>query len=215
MNLSNFCALAVLLAMTGCGSANGGRLGVGGAGNAGGSGGMGGTDVAPPIDQSRHVVSCEYDTLDLHLPIELVVELTKPYSTSGSTEATLSATVTLDEGSVASFLDAGITVIDVISASITSNLTGAVPTTMTASLGSAPINDLDLEEDPDDNGIPGPHRIEFDLTTATSNVASGAREVTYSLPIGGVSLELGDFHIPSDCLGLSLVGVVMTFPVDS
>jgi hypothetical protein len=159
-------------------------------------------------------LSCEYDTLQLDILMELVVELTKPYSKSSPTEATFSASVTLDEESVASFLGAGVPVIDIVSASVTTNVTDASPSTMTASLGAAPIDDFDLQADPDDDGIPGPHRFELDPVTDTSHAAPGASEVTYDLEFDGISLALGDFNIPIDCLGPSLVGIVLKFPVN-
>jgi hypothetical protein len=158
-------------------------------------------------------LSCAYGALQLDIVIELVVELTQPYSNSRSTEATLSASVTFDEASVASFLDADVPVIDIVSASVTANVTGAVPGAMTASFGAAPINDFDLQSDPDDNGVPGPHRLDLGPMTATSKALPDAREVAFALQFSGISLALGDFNVPADCLGPSLVGVVLRFPV--
>jgi hypothetical protein len=166
------------------------------------------------VEQSSFRVSCDYDRLRLDILIELLVELTEPYSRSSSTEATFSPSVTFDEESVASFLDAGVTVIDIVSASVSTNVTGAIPGAMIASFGAAPINDFDLEADPDDNGIPGPHRLELDPVTVTSKAVAGANEVTFDLRFAGISLALGDFNIPTDCLGPSLVGVVVRFPVN-
>ena len=217
MNLSKLCVVAALGAIVGCGSANGGALGSAGAGGTGGTGsagGAGGTGAPPPMDQSSFRLNCEFDTLDLNIVIELLVELTEPYSSSASTEATFSSSMTFDEESVASFLDAGVTVIDIVSASVTTDVSGATPTSMRASLGAAPINDFDLETDPDNNGIPGPHRFDLDPVTTTSTATSGASEVVFDLEFDGVSLVLGDFHIPMDCFGPSLVGVVVSFPVD-
>ena len=217
VNLSKLCVAVALGAVVGCGSANGGPIGpggTGGAGSTGGAAGAGGTITPPPMDQSSFRLSCEFDTLDLNIVIELIVELTKPYSSSGSTETTFSASMTFDEESVASFLDAGITVIDIASASITTNVSGATPANMRASFGAAPINDFDLETDPDDNGIPGPHRFDLDPVTTPSTATSGASEVVFDLEFDGVSLVLGDFLVPMDCVGPSLVGVVVSFPVD-
>jgi hypothetical protein len=214
VNLGKLCVVAALGAVVGCGSANGGLLGSGGTGGTGSAGGAGGTVAPPPIDQSSFRLSCEFDTLELNIAIELLVELTEPYSSSGSTEATFSASMTFDEESVASFLDAGVTVIDIVSASITTNVIDATPTNMRASLGAAPINDFDLETDPDDNGIPGPHRFDLDPVTTTSTATAGASEVVFDLEFDGVSLVLGDFHVPMDCFGPSLVGVVVSFPVE-
>jgi hypothetical protein len=207
VNLGKLGLVAALGAVAGCGVANGGALGSGGTGGAGGSGG------SLPVEQTSYRVSCDFDTLELDIPIELIVELTEPYSRSTSTEATFSANVIFDEESVASFLDAGVTVIDIVSASVTTSLTGAIPATMTASFGAAPINDFDLQADPDDNGLPGPHRLELDPVTATSYATPGTREVTFGLQFGGISLALGDFNVPKDCLSPALVGIALALPV--
>jgi hypothetical protein len=160
-------------------------------------------------------LTCERDTLRLsRIPIELVIELTEPFSSAASTEVAFSATVTFDEGNVASFLDLGVLVIDIGSMSVTTNLSGATPATMTASLGGVPINDFDLQADPDNNGSPGPHRFELDPVTATANATPAATEVVFDLTFGGISLALGDFDIPSDCTGsTSLERIPITFPV--
>jgi hypothetical protein len=200
--------------MAGCGGANGGTLGSGGTGGAGGTGGTGGTGGSLPVEQTSFRLSCDFDTLELEIPIALVVALTEPYSNSRATDATFSSSVTFDEASVASFIDAGITVIDIVSASVTTSVTGAIPAMMTASFGAAPINDFDLQADTDDNGLPGPHRLELDPVTASSNALPGVREVTFGLQFGGISLALGDFNIPTDCFGPSLVGVELILPVD-
>ena len=203
--------MAALGAIGGCGGANGGPVGSGGTG---GAGGAGGTGDPPVVDQTSFRLSCVYDTLQLDILIELVVGLTEPYSSSRSTEATFSSSVTFDEESVASFLDAGVTVIDIVSASVTTKATGAIPAAMMASFGAAPINDFDLQADPDDNGIPGPHRLDLDPVTATSYATPGTTEVAFDLQFEGISLALGDFQIPMDCLSPSLVGVVLRFPVN-
>jgi len=210
VKFNELCLVAALGAIAGCGGANTGPLGPGGHGGAGGGGGTG---DPPPVDQSTFLLTCENGTLRLNIPIELVVELTEPYSNSRSTEATFSAAVILDEESVASLVDAGATMID-ISASVTTNVTGATPATMTASLGAAPLDDFDLQSDPDGNGMPGPHRIELDPVTATSNAAPEAKEVTFKLDFDGISLTLGIFNIPANCFGPSLVGVAVRFPVN-
>lgn len=214
MNFRKLCLVATLGAIAGCGGTNAGALGSGGTGGAAGTGGAGGTGASPVVDQTSFRLSCVYDTLELDIPIELVVGLTEPYSRSRSTEATFSSSVTFDEESVASFLDANVTVIDIVSASVTTNATGAIPATMIASFGAAPINDFDLQADPDDNGIPGPHRLDLDPVTVTSYATPGTTEVAFDLEFDGISFALGDFQIPMDCLGPSLVGVVLRFPVD-
>jgi len=211
VNFSKLCLVAALGAIAGCGGANGGPLSSGGTGGGGGTGGAGEPLI---VDQTSFRVSCDYDTLELDILIELIIGLTEPYSNSTSTEATFSPSVTLDEETVASFLDSGVAVIDIVSASVTTNATGAIPETMKASFGAAPINDFDLQADTDDNGIPGPHRLELDPVTATSYATPGTTEVAFDLQFSGISLALGDFNIPVDCLSPSLVGIVLRFPVE-
>lgn len=211
MNFSKLCLAVALGAVAGCGGANGGPLGSGGAG---GTGGTGGTRDLPVVEQNSFRLSCEHATLELNILIELVVELANPYSNSSSTEAAFSPSVTFDEETVASFLDAGFPVIDIVSMSVTTNVTGATPATMTASFAEAPINDFDLRADPDDNGMAGPHRFALGPVTATSNPDAGVMEVTFDLKFGGISFALGDFNIPQDCFGPSLVGIVVRFPVN-
>jgi hypothetical protein len=157
-------------------------------------------------------LSCENGALQLSIPIELVVELTEPYSNSRSTEATFSASMTLDEESVASLIDAGNPVIDIDSASVTANVTGATPPQMTASLGGVPFR-VDLQTDPDNNGMPGPHRFELAPMTATANADPGARMVAFRLRTDGISLVLGTFNIPMNCFSPSLFGPALEFPV--
>jgi len=209
---SELCLVAALGAIAACGGANAGPL------IPAGDGGVGGTGGTPPTKQGAFRLNCEFDTLRLNLPIELFVEITKPFSRSDSTEATFSASVTFDEESVAllieALIDAGVpTVIDIASASVTTNVTGGNPATMTASLAEAPINDFDLQTDPDDDGLPGPHRLELDPVTATANATPEATEVVFGLEFGGISLALGDFNVPADCADPSLVGVAVRFPV--
>ena len=163
--------VATVGAIACCGGANAGPLGSGGSG---GSGGAGGTGGPPLVDQSTFRLSCQNDTLELSIPIELVVELTEPYSNSRSTQATFSATVILDEESVAALIEAGNTLVDIASASVTTNVTGATPTQMTASLSGVPFR-VDLQSDTDDNGMPGPHRLELEPVNSPSNADPAAR----------------------------------------
>ena len=201
----------VALVVGGCGGANGGPLEDSGAG---GVGGVGGTTEPPATQTSEFLLRCEYDTLELSLPIEIVVEPLAPYSSSAPAETAFSASVTLDESSTIALLDSGISRIDVASAAVTTTILGATPTTMTSSLDSAPIDDLDLEVDLDSNGTPGPHRLELGRVVAVTTAETGARTVTFGIAIGGVSLSFGDFEIPADCLGTaSLVGTAIRFPV--
>lgn len=214
MNFRKLCLVAALGATTACGGANAGPLVPGGSGGSGGTGGAGGMIEPPPVDQSIFRVGCVFGELELDVPIELVVELSEPYSNSHSIEATFSSTVVLTEEAVAALIDATITVIDIVSISVTSGVIGATPTMMSASLGAAPINDFDLEADPNDDGTPGPFRFELDPMAASSIAESDAREVIFGLDFSGISIVLGDFSIPASCLNRSLVGVPVSFPVD-
>ncbi len=207
------CLVAALSAIAACGGANAGPLIPAGEGGAGG---------APPTGQGVFRLNCEFETEELNLPIELLVELfvelTEPFSRTDSTEATFSASVTLDKESVASLIealiDAGLpTMIDIAAASVTTNLTGANPETMTASLVGTPILRFDLQADPDDDGLPGPHRFDFDPVSVTANATSEATEVFFGLDFGGISLSLGNFNVPADCDDSSLGGVALRFPV--
>lgn len=198
--------------MVACGGANAGPLGPGGTGGAGGVGGTGGT-VGPPMDQSMFRLSCTVDTVQLSIPIELLVELKEQYSNSMATEATFTATVVLEEESVAGLIAATITTIDIVSASVTTTIAGATPATMTSSFGAAPLIDFDLQVDTDDNGMPGPHRLELDPVTATSAAGVDSNEVTFNLDFEGISFLFGDFSIPMNCRNPALVGVAVTFPV--
>lgn len=212
---SELCLVAGLGAIAACGGANAGPLIPAGEGGAGG---------APPTGQGVFRLNCEFrieesDTVELNLPIELFVELTEPFSRTDSTEATFSASLIFnEEESVASLIEALInagdpTAIDIVSASVTTNVTGATPDTMTASLGGTPIR-FDLEADPDDDGLPGPHRLDFDSVTVTANATPDATEVLFGLDFRGVSLVLGNVNIPSDCISSpSLGGVALRFPV--
>lgn len=182
-------------------------------GGAAGAGGAGGTRGAPQVEQAAFRLDCDYSTLQLTLPIEFVVELARSFAGESSTEATFTATVILDEASVASLIGEGITVIDIASVSVTTNLDGATPTTITASLPGVPIDNFNLQTDPDDNAMFGPHRLELDPVTVTVSAAPDATEVVFGLAFSGISFDLGDFDIPSDCVDPSLRGSPARFPV--
>jgi len=149
----------------------------------------------------------------LEIPIDLSYELDQPYVAGGSAELTFNSAITFDEPTSAALIDAGIPLIDIVSIQITSRLLGAAPGTLETSLGTAPINDFDLEPDTDDNGVPGPHRIELDTATATSSVIGNAREVEIGLSLEQVSLVLGNFELPDDCIRPGLIGFSVLFPV--
>jgi hypothetical protein len=178
----------------------------------GGAGGVGG---APPPQQSAYRLTCTIDTLVLEIPIDVSYELDRPYTPSGSVDVTFSGVVTLTEQTAATLIDAGVSTIDIISIDIASWVRGATPATMETSFGAAPINDFDLEADTDDNGVPGPHRLPLDTVTIASTANPGANEVELGLAMEQMSLRLGDFDMPTECLGPSLVGFTARFPVVS
>jgi hypothetical protein len=49
--------------------------------------------------------------------------------------------------------------------------------------------------------------------TTTTSAAEGATQVELSLGLDGVSLVLGDFNVPTNCLNPTLVGISAHFPV--
>jgi hypothetical protein len=163
--------------------------------------------------QSTYALSCTIDTLVLEIPIELRYELDRPYAAGGSADLSVSATVTFTEQASTALAEAGVPKVDIVSLDIATSIAGATPTTAETSLGAAPINDFDLELDTDDNGLPGPHRIELDTTTTTTTVNEGADLVELTLGLDQVSLVLGDFQVPTDCVGPTLVGTTAGFPV--
>jgi hypothetical protein len=180
-------------------------------GEDGGTGGGGGD---PLSEQSSYRLRCTIDPLVLEFPIELVYELDSPYRTGESVELTLSATVTFTEQVATALIDAGIGKVDIISMDIAAWIEGAIPPSIEASFGAAPINDFDLEVDTDDDGIAGPHRIELDTQTIATEALEGAAEVELGLELDRVSLVLGDFEVPMDCLSPTLVGFSARFPIE-
>jgi hypothetical protein len=68
--------------------------------------------------------------------------------------------------------------------------------------------------DNDDSGVAGPHHLELDAVTITTAATEGAKEVELGLGLEQVSLLLGDFLMPDDCLGPTLVGFSTRFPVE-
>lgn len=192
--------LLALGTISGCNDANGGL----------GTGGSGGTPLA---QQSSYGLSCTIDTLVLEIPIELSYELDQPYVAGGSSELAFSAAVTFSEMAAATLIDAGIDNIDIISMQIATSLEGATPALLETSF-AVPINDLDLQVDTDDNGLPGPHRLELETVVATTSVAPGASQVELGLQTDQLSLVLGDFEVPDDCISPTLVGFTARFVVE-
>ena len=209
MKLFTLCLLVALGAAVGCGDGNAGP----GGGDAG-AGGIAGSDGTHPAKQSSYRLSCTIATLILEIPIELSFELDRPYTEGGSADVTFSASLTFEEPMVTSLIDAGVNVIDIISVEIATSVSGATPSIIQTSFAAAPINDFDLEVDPDDNGVAGPHTLELDTLVVSTAVTEGADEVEFGLGLDRVSLLLGDFNVPLDCLGPSLVGFSASFPVE-
>jgi hypothetical protein len=209
VKLFALCLLVALGAAVGCGDGNAGPSG----GDAG-AGGIAGSDGTHPAKQSSYRLSCTIATLILEIPIELSFELDRPYTEGGSADLTFSASVTFDERTATTLIDAGVSKIDIISVEIATWVNGATPSIIQTSFAAAPINDFDLEVDPDDNGVAGPHTLELDTLVVSTAVTEGADEVEFGLALDGVSLLLGDFDVPLDCLGPSLVGFSASFPVE-
>jgi hypothetical protein len=82
------------------------------------------------------------------------------------------------------------------------------------SWAAAPFNDFDLEVDTDNNGVGGPHRLELEAVTIATTVIEGADEVELGLGLEQLSLVLGDFQVPTECLSPTLVGFTARFPVE-
>jgi hypothetical protein len=128
---------------------------------------------------------------------------------------TSSGVVTFTEQTSTALIDAGVSTIDIIAIEIASWVRGATPSSIETSFGAAPINDFDLEVDTDDNGIPGPHRFALDTVTIASMADPGANEVELGLAMEQMSIRLGPFDMPTDCIGPSLVGFTARFAVVS
>jgi len=165
-----------------------------GCGDPAGTGGSG-DDGDALANGSAYGVSCAIDTLVLNIPIELSYELDRRYVAGGSAELMFSVTVTFTEQASTALIDAGIDKVDMISLEIGASIEGA-----------APINHFDLQFDPDDNGIAGPHYLDLDGATVTTTVAEGVDSVEFGLGLNQVSLLLGDFQVLTDCLGPTLTG---------
>lgn len=185
----------------GCGNANGDPAGTGGSGG------------HSPAEQSAYRLSCTIDTLVLEIPIELTYLLDRPFVAGAAADLSFSATVIFNEAFSAALIDAGVSKVDIMSMDISSSVLGATPSTLETSLATG-INDFDLAIDTDDNGAPGPHRLELDTVTTTASVNEDANEVELGLGLDGVSLLMGDFQVPSDCLAPTLVGFSARFPVE-
>lgn len=191
--------LLVLGINAGCGDTNGGA----------GTGGSGG---APPAEQSSYSLSCTIDTLVLEIPIELNYQPDRPFVAGAAADLTFSATVIFDEAFSAALIDAGVSKVDIMSMDITSWVLGATPSMLETSLAMG-INDFDLAIDTDDNGIPGPHRLELEAVTTATTAIEGAQELEVGLQFDQIALMLGDFDVTADCLNPTIVGSSARFSV--
>jgi|GEM_PF-6363420 len=180
----------------------------------GGSGGSGGNGGNPLAEQSTYRLTCMIDTTVLEIPIELSYALDRPYTEGGSADLSFSAAVTFEEPAVRTLIDAGISKIDILAMNVGTWVIGATPSMIGTSFGAAPINDFDLDVDTDSNGAPGPHRLELDTVMVATRVSKGAQEVELGLGLDQVSLLFGDFLVPEECLGPTLVGFAARFPVE-
>jgi hypothetical protein len=121
--------------------------------------------------------------------------------------------VVFDEGAVAALIGAGVDTIDIISMDIGAWMTGAIPSSVGTTFGDAPINDFDLTVDTDDDGAAGPHPLALDAQTFTTTARTGVTEVELGIRVDQVSIQLGDFDVPDDCLNPTLVGPSARFEV--
>jgi hypothetical protein len=186
----------IAVATTGCGA---------------GADGDGGSSLT---EERAYQLECTIDTLTLEIPIVARFELDRPFSIAGETALTFSAVVTLDEGTAAALIDAGVDTIDIISVDVGAWVSGALPVSVATIFDEAPINDFDLAPDTDQNGTSGPHALELDARTMTSATQTDATEVELGIRLDQVSLVLGDFHIPNDCENPTLAGPSARFRVE-
>lgn len=198
--LSPYVSLLFLGASVGCGAGDGENLSNGG--NGGG----------PETKQSSHTLTCTIGALDLEIPIELTYVLERPFVAGAAADLNITATVIFDEAFSAALIDAEVPVIDIMSIDVSSSVLGATPSSLGTSLAEG-INDFDLESDTDDNGARGPHRIELEVTTTATTADDDASEVTLGLSLDGLSLLMGDFQMPADCIDPTLVGFSVAFDV--
>lgn len=190
----------LLGAHAGCGVANGGALGSGGAGG------------ISSEQQSEHTLSCTIGDLTLEIPVELSYLPDRPLIAGSEVDLRFSAAIVFDETFSAAIIDAGVSKIDIIVIDMESLVLGATPTRLETSLVQG-INDFDLAIDTDDNGAPGPHRLELQTVTTSATVDGDANEVQLGLGLDGLFFMFGDFEIPTDCVDPTLVGFAVSFEV--
>lgn len=210
MQWKELIALMTLVATAACGGTEN-ESGTGGDISA--TGGTGGTPLSPSGEQTFEL-GCMRPDVSLNLEIELAVRLSERFVSGTSSDATFGPAVTLTEASTEALIDAGVESIDVTSMSVQTRLLGAEPSTMTTLLADAPLEDFDLRTDPDDDGVPGPHRFELIPITETVVPLQGANMVEFS--ISAVAISFGDFSVPQSCVdSQSLVGSPLSFAVAS
>ena len=190
----------MLGAHAGCAAANGGTLGAGGAGG------------IPSEKQSEHALSCTIGDLVLEIPIELGYLPDRPFVAGATVGLSFSATVVFDEAFSAAIIDAGVSKIDIMVIDIASSVSGATPSMLETSLAEG-INDFDLAIDTNDNGAPGPHRLELLTVTTTATVDGDADQVELGLGLDGLFFMMGDFEVPTDCVDPTLVGFTVSYEV--
>ena len=198
--LSPYISLLLLGASLGCGAGDGENLSSGGAGG------------GPETKQSSHALTCTIGALDLEIPIVLTYVLERPFVAGAAADLSISAAVIFDEAFSAALIDAEVPVIDIMSIDVSSSVLGATPSSLESSLAVG-INDFDLEIDTDDNGAPGPHRVELQAVTTATTADDDASEVTLSLSLDGLLLLMGDFQMPTNCIDPTLVGFSVAFDV--
>ena len=180
-----------------------------------GDSGIGGATENPVAESRTYDLRCTIDEVLLELAFDVSFELDQPYRAGEPSELTAEVTLAFGEPTIAALADAGVTKIDIISVEVVTSIRGATPSTLATSLTEAPINDFDLELDTDQDGVAGPRTLELAGATAPTVPGEGSAEVELGLLLNGISIVLGDFHVPGDCVAPSLVGSSASFPVGS
>lgn len=198
------CVLPTLVAVASCSGDGGGP-----------NGGTGGADRDRLTRQSDFALECSIDSLVLRISIELSYQLDQAFTQSSPSDLSFAAAITFDEATSTALVDAMVPKVDLISVEIEAQVVGATPSTLQTALRRAPINDFDLEVDTNGNGVPGPHTIELDAVSVATTPSPDAQHVELGPTLDSVSLVLGDFELPSDCLSPALVGYLARFPINS
>ena len=162
---------------TGGGAGSGGSAGSGGtagAGGAGGDGGAGGAGGGFEPAVSKDITGACNNTFmaqNFELPITLGVTPDGAVTAGGSFDAAIVGSITLSEDFIAGILDAlpTLTTITIAGGGVTVTAAGGADGDDVFS--AFPVGDLDITEDPDDNGMPGP-------LTLLGAVVMGSYDVT-------------------------------------